>query len=63
MNAITKRRAKCGLTQIALARIIGVQRGTLNRWENGRKTPNALNAEALRRVLGGVIEDYRERGV
>jgi len=39
---VTATRSKCGLSQAAFARRIGVAVGTLRNWEQGRRSPQGL---------------------
>ena len=40
-------RAKLGLTQVALAKRLGVSFPTVNRWENGKSRPSQLSWQAI----------------
>lgn len=55
---IRRRRAKCRLSQAALAQRIGASRSSLSRWELGRCLPLARYRPALRHELGGQLSDY-----
>ncbi len=46
-KAIKAVRAKHGLTQEALAQILGVSFTTVNRWEHGKGTPRGMTLRAL----------------
>jgi DNA-binding transcriptional regulator YiaG len=50
-EAIRAYRAKRGLSQEGLARLIGCSWTTIAAWEAGRRRPTGLYAKALERVL------------
>ena len=67
-NELRVARARCGLTQAALAEAVGVTRKTINSVENGRFVPSTLLALLVARELGVRVEelfrlpeDVRER--
>ena len=51
-QAIRSKRAERGWTQAKLAAKLGVSRGQVNRWEQGRLVPGHINRARLMRVLG-----------
>lgn len=62
-SILTERRQALGLTQAELARILGVDSGTLSRWERGKQSitmPNmvafALFGIAAARAIGGATD-------
>ena len=54
-------RERKGWTQTLAATVMGVQRTSLNRWENGRETPCGTNMTKLRDHLGIPIGTYEDR--
>ena len=54
---LIKIRKRQGLSQEKLAELIGVSRGSISKWETGKKTPNADNIAELAIVLN-VSSDY-----
>ena len=52
-------RKRAGLNQQDLARLLGVSRTTIMRWETGRATPklSLIQVKALCRSLGVTVED------
>lgn len=55
-NRLLDARAGRGLTQAALAELVGVSRKTINTVENGVFTPSTLLALKLARALGEPVE-------
>jgi putative transcriptional regulator len=55
-NAIKAERERAGLTQAALAELVGVSRKTVNTVENGVFTPSATLAIKLARALNVPVE-------
>lgn len=55
-NAIREYRLKAGLTQKALAQLIGRARSIISVWERGRRLPNLLDAFRLARALDTLAE-------
>ncbi len=57
-DAETRRlaRQRSGLTQADLARLLGVSRPALTRWENGSRLPRGKNRAAYARVLGRLLK-------
>ena len=49
-----------GLTQIELARRLGVKVSAIHAWEHGRRTPRRANLYALERELGVILRDWDE---
>jgi putative transcriptional regulator len=56
-NRLHDLRAERGLTQAALAEMVGVSRKTINTVENGVFIPSTLLALKLARALGRPVED------
>ncbi|HEV2818447.1 MAG TPA: helix-turn-helix domain-containing protein [Allosphingosinicella sp.] len=56
-NRLHELRAERGLTQAALAELVGVSRKTVNTVENGVFIPSTLLALKLARALGRPVED------
>lgn len=56
-NSLLALRAERGLTQAALAEMVGVSRKTINTVENGVFVPSTLLALKLARALGRPVED------
>jgi putative transcriptional regulator len=56
-NRLHEIRAERGLTQAALAELVGVSRKTINTVENGVFVPSTLLALKLARALGRPVED------
>lgn len=56
-NSLRELRAEHGLTQVALAEIVGVSRKTINTVENGVFLPSTLLALKLARALNCRVED------
>lgn len=54
---LTELRTAQGLSQAALARILGVSRGAVHSWEAGRRTPSLEQASALATALGCTVDD------
>ena len=57
MQGIALMRKRAGLTQEALADMIGVCRETVARWENGTRNPSMLMMIQLAAALGCKIDD------
>jgi putative transcriptional regulator len=55
-NRLNALRAERGLTQAALAELVGVSRKTINTVENGVFVPSALLALRIARALGRPVE-------
>ncbi|HYI48285.1 MAG TPA: helix-turn-helix domain-containing protein [Allosphingosinicella sp.] len=56
-NGLLALRAERGLTQAALAELVGVSRKTINTVENGVFVPSTLLALRLARALGRPVEE------
>jgi putative transcriptional regulator len=56
-NRLLELRAERGLTQAALAAMVGVSRKTINTVENGVFVPSTLLALKIARALGRPVED------
>lgn len=50
-------RKKCGLNQVQLARMIGVNQSNLSKFERGLKQPSLERLPILANVLGVTIDD------
>lgn len=50
-------RMKMGLTQVALASIIGVNQSTIADWEAGKKYPSADKLPLIARTLNCTIDE------
>ncbi len=61
MNTLSIRLAELrtaqGLSQAALARILGVSRGAVHNWEAGHRTPTLEQASALATALGCTVDE------
>lgn len=53
---VAEARKRCGLTQAALAQLVGVRRITIIRLEGGETTPSVALALAIGRELGEPVE-------
>ena len=58
---IRARREAAGLTQSALARVLGCADTMISRWESGRVVPSMKYATRLWMALGGEVSDYRNK--
>ena len=56
-NRLHELRAERGLTQAALAELVGVSRKTINTVENGVFVPSTVLALKLARALGRPVEE------
>lgn len=56
-NRLHELRTERGLTQAALAELVGVSRKTINTVENGVFVPSTVLALRLARALGRPVED------
>jgi len=54
---IKRLRARLGLTQVALAKSLGVSFPTINRWENGKARPSQLSWNQILKLAGGLDDD------
>jgi DNA-binding XRE family transcriptional regulator len=61
---LVQRRTALGLTQKELAKRLGVDPGTLARWERGEREPAGRFAESVERFLRGAVTntDMRHAG-
>ena len=50
-NVIKERRKELGLTQVDLAKAVGVTRITIVEWERGKNLPSLKNLKALEAAL------------
>jgi len=57
MNNLKALRAKCNLSQEALAGKVGVTRVTINNIENGKWGPSTALALRIARILGVPLEE------
>lgn len=48
---LQEQRSERGLTQVDLARLVGVSQGTISSWELGKSRPDEVQIETLRRAL------------
>lgn len=62
-SAIRTARIEKGMTQVELARAIGVKNSSISYWERGRCVPSQTHRRRLKRVLGidPVLFDTRTR--
>ena len=56
-NRMKEQRARLGLKQEALARLVGVRRETIGNLEKGRYNPSLVLAWNIARVFGVPIEE------
>lgn len=49
---IKRLRVRLGLTQVALAKVLGVSYPTINRWENGKSSPSQLSWSQILKLAG-----------
>ena len=54
---IKRLRARLGLTQTALAEVLGVSFPTINRWENGKSRPSQLSWSQIWKLVGELDAD------
>lgn len=62
MGNMREIRKNAGITQVELAKIMGVTQGNVAAWETGRSMPTADKLPALAKVLGCKIDDLFEKG-
>lgn len=60
MNVITKLRKKNGLSQEALATLLGVTQSAVSQWEKGRTRPDLKAAQDLAMFFGITVDDLIE---
>ena len=56
-SALAAARARAEMSMGRAARLLGVTRQTVSRWENGHVVPSAVNLIALSRLYGESIEE------
>lgn len=56
MNKYKKRRLEKGLSQLMLAKMTGISRETIRRWESGETKPYPHKLKQLEKVLGDLSE-------
>lgn len=59
-NDLRERRKALGLSQMELARLVGVSLPTIQIWERGVSKPKPENREKLERVLNELEEKCKE---
>ena len=52
-------RINAGMTQTDVCIQLGIRRGTLSRWENGKNYPNVKQMQKLCELYGVKIEDLK----
>ena len=57
MEGIAPRRRAVGLSQVELAKLVGVERASIANWENGISWPHASLLPAIADVFACSIED------
>ena len=65
-DEIRRLRVEAGLTQGALAARLGVDQGTVSRWERGQGAPSSLRQSAILRALlpfGFSNSEFRQRSI
>lgn len=50
-DEIKQLRKTLGMTQTHLARALGVETGTVNKWENGKHKPSPMAVRMMRHLL------------
>ena len=58
MEDLRRMRKEAGLTQVGLAKASGVDRATINKVEQGKRSPSIETLEKLARALGAEIGDF-----
>jgi len=58
-NDLRKRRKALGLSQMELARLVGVSLLTIQTWERGVSEPKPENREKLERVLSELEKQHK----
>ena len=58
---IKKLRERSGMTQLELAKRMGVEQNTISQWENGTRFPRADKLPQLARLLGCTIDELFEK--
>lgn len=59
LNDLRKRRKALGLSQMELARLVGVSLLTIQTWERGVSEPKPENREKLERVLSELEKQHK----
>ena len=59
-NDLRKRRKALGLSQMELARLVGVSLLTIQTWERGVSEPKPENKEKLEQVLSELEKKHKE---
>lgn len=57
MTRLREIRKRCGITQMQLAEIIGVDQSTISQWETGHALPSLKIAVKLANALGCKVDD------
>lgn len=55
--SIRQERTKAGLTQTSLARVSGVSREQINKYENGKRMPDLATLIRIRDALGCSLDE------
>lgn len=58
MEELRRMREQAGLTQVDLAKVSGVDRGTIIKIESGKRSPSIETLEKLARAMGAEIGDF-----
>lgn len=56
-NYLKLHRIKAGLTQLELARMLGIKERTVTFWETGRSEPHITQAMDIARILGSEAKE------
>ena len=59
---IRREREKLGITQVELAKLLGVAMNTVSRWEIGQRIPHPLTLKAIQTVLAEVKAEKTKAG-
>ena len=54
---IANRRTRLGLTQLDIAKLLGLERSTVAKWETGQSLPRAELLPKLAGILGCSVDD------
>lgn len=60
MIALVKYRKACNLTQIELAKALGVGKATVGMWETGDRKPDIIKLKKLASILGCTTDELLE---